>query len=147
VSAEARSPIDVGVGVDVATPALDDDAFLRAFESCTLRPFRHRDHLRVAWLYLRAAPFEEAALRFVGGIKRFAAALGATTKYHETITWAYLALVAERMHDGRARSFDDFARGNADLFDHESGALSEMYDARTLDSERARVVFVLPRRG
>ena len=133
------------VAASPAPPDLDDDAFLRAFEACTLAPFRHRDHLRVAWLFLRAAPFEHAALRFVTGIKRFATAHGATTKYHETITWAYLALVNERMHDGGdARTFDAFARDNADLFDHKTGALSQKYDARTLQSERARIVFVLP---
>ena len=43
-------------------PDLSDAAFLAAFEACTLAAgaFRHYDHIRLAWLYLGAAPLEEA---------------------------------------------------------------------------------------
>jgi hypothetical protein len=121
---------------------------LQGFESCSLPPaaFGHREHVRVAWLYLSAAPFEQAALRFCTNLRRFAAALGKERLYHETITWAYLALVNERRAACTAGSFDAFAAANSDLFDKTGGALAALYDPAVLRSERARSVFLLPGR-
>jgi len=120
---------------------------LRDFEDCTLPPasFRHREHLLVAWTYLRAFPFAEAAARFATNVRRFADAHGASAKYHETVTWAYMAVLHERMHASRDLGFDELLAKNADLLDHERGALLAYYDSATLSSELARAVFVLPR--
>jgi hypothetical protein len=120
---------------------------VRGFEDCTLpaERFRHRDHLFVAWTYLREAPFAEAAARFAANVKRFAAAHGAHAKYHETITWAYFTLVNERMQGCSDQDFDGFLSKNLDLLDHRSGALSAYYAPEVLASELARAVFVLPR--
>jgi hypothetical protein len=129
---------------------VDDATFVDRFESCMLPPadFGHREHLRLAWLYLRAARFEVAALRFCTSLRAYAAALGKSDRYHETITWAYLALVNERLHAGAAGAavdFDAFARANPDLFDGKTGALAAFYDAGTLGSPLARQAFLLPR--
>ena len=133
----------------VASRATDDDAaLLRAFETCTLPSdaFRHRDHIRLAWLHLRAWPFAEAAARFSANLRLFAASVGRPGLYHETITWAYLTLVHERMQASPASDFDEFACANGALLDHRAGALMALYDRETLDSPLARRVFVLPRR-
>lgn len=117
------------------------------FEACT-RPnaaFGHREHVRVAWTYLRAESFEKAALRFCTNLRRFAEAHGRKGLYHETITWAYLALVNERRDACPASEFDAFAADNPDLFDDANGVLVSLYDRETLGSERARRVFLLPR--
>jgi hypothetical protein len=130
---------------------LDDDALLAGFESCTLpaAAFRHRDHVRVAWLHLRSAPFEEASFRFCTGLRRFARAHGHAGLYHETMTWAYLALVNERMtlppEPGGPADFDAFAAANPDLLVHEGGALARLYDPDVLASELAKRAFLLPR--
>ena len=78
---------------------MHDREFVDAFERCTLPPdqFSHRAHVRLAWLYLRDGSLLEALPRFVDGLKRYAGSLGASAKYHETITWAYLFLIHERM--------------------------------------------------
>jgi hypothetical protein len=129
--------------------AMGDDELLRLFERGTLPcgAFRHRDHVRVAWLLLRGQPFEEAALRFVVAIKRLAATSGAPMKYHQTITWAYLALIDERLAaTGAAElSFACFLEQNPDLVDREHSALARLYDRQLLESELARRAFVLPR--
>ncbi len=41
---------------------MTDAEFVAAFESCALpaQAFRHRDHVRLAWLYLRRVPYDEA---------------------------------------------------------------------------------------
>jgi hypothetical protein len=124
------------------------DAFIRDFEACTLPEsgFRHRDHIRLAWLYLREQPLAEALARFSNGLKRYAASLGKTALYNETITVAYLALINERMaRQGRPGDWAEFAAANPDLFSHPA-ALRTYYHDATLQSDLARAVFVLPDR-
>ncbi|HKI02633.1 MAG TPA: hypothetical protein VKK31_11695 [Thermoanaerobaculia bacterium] len=126
---------------------IDDAEFLRGFEDGTLpsSAFHHRDHVRVAWLYLRRCPPLEALARFTEGLKRFAAANGHPGLYHETITWAYLFLIQERMAEGE--TFEGFAARNPDLLAWKPSVLDRYYDRETLGSERARRVFVMPDRA
>jgi hypothetical protein len=126
---------------------MEDEALVEALEACTLRPeeLGHAAHVRAAWQYLRVAPFGEAGDRFCSALRRFAAAHGAASKFHETITWAYLALINERRTARPAATFASFAEANPDLLDNRGGALSRLYDAETLRLDLARRVFVLPR--
>ena len=124
---------------------LTDDELITAFESCSLDPaeFGHREHVRVTWIYLRRHAHVEALERVTSGLRRYVAAVGAADKYHETITWAWFALVAERHAAGDAGSWEAFAAAHPELF--ESGLLETVYDRETLSSALARRVFVLPR--
>jgi hypothetical protein len=116
---------------------MDDAEFLRRFEDCTLEDFRHRDHVRLAWLCLREHGWDGAVERVRSGIRRFAAHHGAARKYHETMTVAWLALVAAAMEsEAGAAGFDDLLEAHPRLLD--SGALSEHYSPTLLASERAR---------
>ena len=127
---------------------MDDTALVHAFESCSLKEseFSHRTHVQVAWLYLTSGVhFEEAALRFCRGLRRYAESLGKADRYHETITWGFLALVSERQCACAARSFDQFATQHPDLFEPQLAPLLRYYDAETLHSPVARSTFVLPR--
>jgi hypothetical protein len=121
---------------------------VRAFEDASLPQdlFRHRDHLLVAFTYLRAHPFAEAAPRFAANLRRYAEAHGAAGKYHETVTWAYMAIVQERMRAAPELGFEELLAANPDLLDAKAGALADYYDTETLASPLAREVFVLPRR-
>lgn len=125
---------------------MTDAEFLRSFEDGTLpsSAFHHRDHVRLAWLYLRRLPALEALARFTQGLKRFAAAKGQPGLYHETITWAYLLLIHERIARSEADTWEEFARGNEDLLSWKPSILDRYYDKGTLGSELARRVFVLP---
>ena len=128
---------------------LDDATLLARFEQLEIAPrdFRHREHIRLAFAMLRDADFGEAALRFRAALKRFAAAAGAHAKYHETLTWAYLALVARCMDEGYADSFALLA-AHPDLLDHQTGLLARYYDVAAITaSPLARRVFVLPERA
>ncbi len=132
-----------------ASDLLTDDELVARFEAGTLAPadYHHREHLRIAFAMLRGADFGEAALRFRSALGRYAAALGATAKIHETLTWAYLALVHARMQDAAdACSLDLLARC-PELLDHRGGALARHYDVAAITaSPLARRVFVLPER-
>ena len=57
---------------------MTDSQFVHAFETGTLPEdgFHHRDHVRLAFLYLRRSPLPAAIRRFRTGLRRFAAAKG-----------------------------------------------------------------------
>jgi len=103
--------------------------------------FRHRDHLRLAWHYLNAFGLDETLQRFPKQIKAFANRVGAPGLYHQTITWAYLFAIHERM---QGREWDRFEEENPDLFGSPKRWLGRYYSQARLSSNRAREVFLLP---
>ena len=123
---------------------MNDAEFVAAFEACTIAntDFHHADHIRLAWIYLREHPLLAAIDRFSSSLRRFAAHHGVPGLYHETITWAYLLLIHERMNGESA--FDDFRAANPDLFTWKPSVLDRYYRTETLASDLARRVFVLP---
>lgn len=126
---------------------MTDEQFIARFEDCTLpaASFHHREHIKVVWLYLQCYPVLETLTRFAESLQRFAAANRKPDLYHETITWAFVFLIQERIerngHDG---SWAEFMESNADLFDWENNVLKSYYRAETLRSDLARKVFVFP---
>lgn len=131
-----------------AQAARTDEEFLAAFEDLTLpkEEFSHRQHVRLAWICLGRDRFDEASRRVVQGIQRFAAHHGATGLYHETITQAWLRLVADgRRRQPGAASFEAFLAANPQLSG--KGALEPYYEPATLMSDEARARFVAPDRA
>ena len=120
---------------------------VRRFEDCSLpsAEFHHAEHVRVAYEYLREEQSVIDALRrFATNLRRFAEHHGAATIYHETITWAYVVLIHERMLRDSAADWDAFADANADLLTWKPSILERYYTNETLFSELARRTFVLP---
>src|SRR5438309_8436605 len=128
---------------------MDDRTFVDAFEAAELPEelFRHRDHVRLAWIYLRRLTPAAALTRFADGLRRYAASIGKAGLYHETITWAYLLLIHERMQrSGPEATFDAFAAAHPDLLSWRPSVLDGLYRKETLDSDLARRTFLLPDR-
>ena len=126
---------------------MNERDFVGAFEACTIAAgdFHHADHVRLAWIYLREHRLIEAIERFTTSLQRFACHHGAPGLYHETITWAYLLLIHERMQrDGAPKDWDSFRAANPDLFDRKPSLLDRYYAPGTLNSDLARRIFVLP---
>jgi hypothetical protein len=126
---------------------MKDEELIERFENCTLSgaSFHHPDHVRVVWLYLRCNSVLKTLSRFSEGLKRVAIANGTPNLYHETITWAYVLLINERIRrSGREQSWAEFAESNADLFDWKHSILKSYYRDDTLRSEVARNIFVFP---
>ena len=101
---------------------MDDEEFIEQFETCTLPKecFHHRDHIRLTWLYLHRHSVIEALTMVSEGIKKFASSHGKADRYHETITWAYVFLIHERIaRAGREQTWEEFAGANLDLLDWE----------------------------
>jgi hypothetical protein len=122
---------------------------LAQLEACTLPPecFHHAGHVRAAWLYLNAHPLPEAIVRFSRSLRAYATHLGKPDLYHETITWAYLLLIHERIaRSGESQDWARFTAENADLFDWNNSVLKKYYRDETLASDFAKRVFVMPDR-
>jgi hypothetical protein len=128
---------------------LTDHELLRQFEDTSLPAtlFDHRQHVRVAWLYVTRYGMPEAINAFATALRRFADAKGAHTLFHATITWAYLLLIHERQQAAPADDFEAFAAANADLLRWKPSILDSYYTADVLWSDRARATFLMPNRG
>ena len=102
----------------MTTLDLTDADFVDAFESLALPAgaFRHGDHVRLAWVLLRADGLERATERIIAGLRRFAAHHGAPGRFDEALTRRYVARIAEALATtpGLA-SFAEFAAAHAHL--------------------------------
>src|SRR5688572_28655252 len=103
--------------------------------------FHHEQHVQVAWLFIRVHGMPAALGEFTAAIKRFADAKGATGLYHETITWAFLLMIAERQARTSADTWDTFAAANADLLTWQPSILNRYYSKELLASDLARRTF------
>jgi hypothetical protein len=117
---------------------------LAAFLHQELAPadFHHADHIRLGFEILQRHDFPDATVAFVTGLKGVASRAGSPGAYHETITIAFLALIAERCGDLGEGGYPAFAAANPDLFD--KSALLRWYTPERLHSKLARKTFILP---
>jgi hypothetical protein len=131
---------------------MSDAEFLRQFEDCTLphAQWTHRAHVKVAYLYLLAHPFEEALVRMRRGIRAYNAAHNVpespTSGYNETTTHAFLHLVAATIAH-YAASFptldaDSFCDTHPQLLQKQ--VLRLFYSPQRRMDERAKREFVAP---
>jgi hypothetical protein len=124
---------------------MDDLEFLRVFESCELPKelFHHRQHIRLAWICLRFQTQAEAEDRVVSAIRRYAAHLEASEKYHQTITLAWMRLVALAVNRASTgASFEQLLEAFPYLLDKDS--LGKFYSPALLQSAEAREHWVDP---
>ena len=125
---------------------MTDEEFLHRFEAAELADFRHADHVRAAWAYVERDGPDRALTAMLEGIQRFANAKGATSKFHYTLTRAWVALIV----DARARYPD--ARTATALMAAcpllmDAHAIERFYSAGTLGSDRARASWIEPDRA
>lgn len=128
---------------------MTDEELLGAFERGAEPDggFHHAQHVRVAWLYVRAYPLADALARFTTALRAFAAAQRKPDLYHETVTVAFMLIIAERARAPDAPdSWEAFAALNADLLAWKPSVLDRYYRSETLWSDRARRGFVMPDR-
>jgi transketolase len=112
--------------VDAANQLLhpvSDANFLAQFESATwpLEDFHHRQHIKVAYLYLRQYPFEQAQTRVREKIKAYNAAKQVSDSlesgYHETMTQGWMHLVYFTLCEhGPAENADAFYEQHPELW-------------------------------
>jgi hypothetical protein len=106
--------------------------------------FSHRAHVYVAWCYLQQHDLPESIRRFTAALRRFTKSVGQSHKYHETISWFFMILVAERRLGAAADDWLLFEKENQDLLQHGGQLVRRYYSQALLDSERAKRQYLLP---
>ena len=123
-----------------------DREFRAAFEAGAFAPadFSHRAHVRLAYVYLADSDVNLALERMRAALVSFLSHHGIpATKYHETLTRAWILAVDHFMHRSpAAASADDFIARNPLLLD--TKIMLTHYSASLLFSDTARARFVEP---
>ena len=128
--------------------AAEPQVSIAALESGDLdaAAFDHEAHVYLGWQYVREYPLSEAIGRFTSALRRLTIKLGVPGKYHDTISWFYLLVIADRRDQAQDDSWSAFRRDNEDLFSRDDNVLARYYSKDLLRSDRARRTFVLPDR-
>jgi len=128
---------------------MTDDEFIQQFETCTF-PFtewRHRAHVKLAYLYVVRFGHAVAAQKLRDGIRAYNAANQIpdepTRGYHETMTMAWLHLIHATVSVyGPLRSADEFFDFHPQLGQKQT--LRLFYSPELFLSARAKQEFVAP---
>lgn len=129
----------------VVEPACDPAEEVRRFEAGDIDPqkFDHEAHVRIGWSYLQKYPAALAIAKFTFALHSLTRRLGASDKYHETISWFFMIVIAERRAACPHDDWQSFKRANRDLLSG-SALLKRHYSKGRLDSADARQRFLLP---
>ncbi len=127
----------------------DDRAFLASFEACAVAPpdFSHREHVRLAYVCLceeggPAAAHARVRAALLGFIRHNGVP---ETKYHDTLTQAWVLAVDYFMQKAAPVSFDSFdafIASDPRLLD--SSVMLTHYSKDRLFSDEARARYVAP---
>jgi hypothetical protein len=107
--------------------------------------FGHRQHVQLSWLAVRRYGGTDACRIVSAGIRRTARYAGAPQKYHETMSRAWIELIAYHVAEHDITTFDAFATRNPALLDKR--LLLRFYEPSTLASPAARIGWVDPDRA
>ena len=124
----------------------DIAADIRAFEAGEIdaADFDHEAHVRIAWSYLKKYPVAIAIARFTSSLRSLTERLGVAHKYHETVSWFFMIVIADRIETSRTQDWQAFKAENRDLLEQGSILLRRHYSSARLGSAKARQLFVLP---
>ncbi len=124
----------------------DDHDFRHEMESCAVpvSDFDHRAHLRLAYVYLAENSPEKSVQLMRDTLHRFLRHNGIDpTKYHATITKAWILAVHHFMHkSGGSSSADELIDRYPEMLD--ARIMLTHYSAEVLFSDKARAAFVPP---
>ena len=123
----------------------EDRQFRLAFEACVIAPpeFNHAAHVRLAYIYLTEADEDSAVQRMRDALLNFLQHNRIPrSKFHETLTRAWVLAVQHFMNRSTSASAADFIAKNPELLD--SKIMLTHYSASVLFSADARASFVEP---
>jgi small GTP-binding protein len=147
-SASANNKVEKTVNPrsEQSVDELEDDEFLRQFESCTLTSWSHKTHLRMAWLYLTRDGRRVGVNKIFDGIKNFIqnSPVARKTTFHFTMTYFWIQMIDLAIAQSpKDIPFEEFLRLNPQLMN--GGLFLEYYKKETmLNNPTARQEMVLP---
>ena len=125
---------------------LSDEEFTTQFKDCTLNPevFDHEAHLRLAWILIKDIGLVEAEKTIQEQLQNFVKSVGATDKYHLTLTIASMKAVHHFMQRSKMKNFKDFILENPRLKNNFKELINSHYSINIFASEEAKSSFLEP---
>lgn len=123
----------------------DDDLLLRSqFESQTLEnaAFRHREHVRLTWIYLTAEPPAAVEARLCRALLALATSHGVAQRFHHTLTVAWVRIIESARRSHPDTPFDALVDACPRLLDKD--APLAYYTREVLYSDDARTGWIEP---
>jgi hypothetical protein len=108
------------------------------------RGFPHREHVRLAVAMLGRCDFLTSVQHYSQGLRIMTARAGRPEAFNQTLTLAFLALIAERLEENPGAGFEQLVRACPELLD--KACLGRWYSRARLESPLARNGFLLPDR-
>jgi len=125
---------------------LTDNELESQLANCLLDPiiFNHETHLRLAWIHIKKCGLEQAELNIHQQLQKFVEHLGATDKYHKTITIAAIRVVNHFMAKSKAFDFKTFIKEFPQLNTDFKSLIESHYSFDIFSSKQARLEFLEP---
>jgi hypothetical protein len=116
----------------------------REFEDKTLRneAFRHREHVRLTWIYLTSDPPDVVAARLCMSLLALATSHGVGQRFHHTLTVAWVRIIEAARHEHPDLPFDLLAEACPFLLDKDTPLT--YYSREVLFADEARRSWVEP---
>ncbi|MBT8137160.1 MAG: hypothetical protein KJO54_09135 [Gammaproteobacteria bacterium] len=125
-----------------------DRTFRERVEACDWNePFTHEHHIRLAWIYLQEFELTQATGRCRAALRGLAESHGDFDKYHDTLTVAFMQLIARhRAAAAPGESWPQFRLRARPLFESGRRLIGRHYSDERLAHPDARHGFVPPDR-
>lgn len=125
---------------------LTNAEFEQQFATCQLDSslFSHEAHLRLAWIHIQQYGQQQAEINIQKQLQDFVASLGATDKYHATLTVAAVRIVGHFIKNSSAETFSQFMEEYPRLKTAFKGLVEQHYSFDIFSSDAARSSFVEP---
>lgn len=122
----------------------DDLTLCEQFETRTLPndAFRHREHVRLTWIYLTLESPDIVAARLCRSLLELATGHGVAQRFHTTLTLAWVRIIESERRAHLDLPFDALVAACPTLLDKD--APLTYYSRERLFSDEARGAFVEP---
>ncbi|OUS00975.1 hypothetical protein A9Q86_09525 [Flavobacteriales bacterium 33_180_T64] len=125
---------------------LSDTEFIEQLNNCSINPktFNHEAHLRLAWILINELAVDKAIKAIQQLLLRFVTHVGATDKYHTTVTIIAIKAVNHFMQKSKTEKFEDFIIENNILKTNFKALINCHYSIDVFTSVRAKSSFLKP---
>ncbi|MFK2820041.1 hypothetical protein U0L90_07935 [Flavobacteriaceae sp. LMIT009] len=125
---------------------ISDIEFENQFTNCQLDPslFSHEAHLRLAWIHIKKYGVDQAIENIQSQLKKFVAHVGATDKYHTTLTIVAVRAVDHFMQKSNHTDFQTFIAAFPKLKTDFKALINSHYSFDIFENEKARKKFLEP---
>ena len=123
------------------TVLTDADLLLRSqFESQSLEnaAFRHREHVRLTWIYLNGEPRAAVEARLCSALLALATSHGVAQRFHHTLTVAWVRIIESARRSHPDTPFDALVEACPWLLDKDAPLAYYSRDVLFSDDARAR---------